>query len=145
MKFFRTIIPVILLLFLSLNVYSQFSITSYSVYAVGVNTNKDKRFSGELKIFANRDATNLMTEVDCYFNFTQQTYHRFSAGVGLNFEPFKDYDQFRAFTLPLAVEITPFKEVKCISFLVELTPEFVIEDRMQLRHLWGIRYTFGKK
>jgi len=33
---------------------------------------------------------------------------------------------------------------KKLSFLFEVTPEILSEDGVNLRNLWGIRYTFGE-
>jgi hypothetical protein len=119
-------------------------ITSYSIYAIGFNTSQNKRISGEIKTFANRSIDDIDLEVNCFFNFKPRQYHRFSIGFGLNILPFKEFDRVYALTIPTSIEIYPLQDFKKISILFELTPEILPEDGVNLRSLWGIRYTFGK-
>jgi hypothetical protein len=119
-------------------------ITSYSIYAIGLNTSQNNRISGEIKTFANRAIEDLDLEVNCFYNFKSRQYHRFSIGLGVNFVPFKDFDRVYALTVPVSLEIFPLQDFKKISLLFELTPEILPEDGVNLRTLWGIRYTFGK-
>ena len=123
--------------------YSQMGVTSYSIYALGINTSKDKMISGELKTFANRNIDDLLMEIDVFYNFKPRNYHRFSIGLGLNAGPFRGDDYIHALTIPAAIEIYPLQDFKKLSLLFELTPEFIVEDDLNLRSLWGIRYTFG--
>ncbi len=124
--------------------HAQLSVTGYSVYALGVNTSSDKKVSAELKTFANRSAEDLLFEIDGFYNFEPREYHRFSIGLGVNAGPFRGFDHIRAFTLPLALEIYPLQEFKRISVMLELTPEWLVEEELHLRSLWGIRYRFGE-
>ena len=71
-------------------------------------------------------------------------YHRFSIGLGVNVAPFKEYDQFYAFTIPSSIEIYPLQNFKKLSLLFELAPEILPENGVNLRNLWGVRYSFGK-
>jgi hypothetical protein len=123
--------------------YSQMGVTSYSIYALGINTSQNKMISGELKAFANRNIDDLLMEVDVFYNFKPRNYHRFSIGLGFNAGPFRGKDHINAFTIPAAIEIYPLQDFKKISLLFELTPEFIVDDDLNLRSLWGIRYTFG--
>lgn len=132
------------MLTLSLDSFSQMGITSYSIYAIGFNTSQNKRISADVKTFANRDVEDLDLEVNCLFNFKPKPYHRFSIGLGVNFIPFKEFDRFYALTIPASIEIFPLQDFKKVSVLFELTPEIFPEDGVNLRSLWGIRYTFGK-
>ena len=143
MKTFR-IFALIIFATISVASYSQIGVTSYSIYALGINTSQSKKVSGELKIFANRDFDNLLMEIDGFYNFKPGKYHRFSIGLGINIEPFKGGDFIHAFTVPSLIEIFPLQDFKKISLIFELAPEFVIEDNARLRSLWGIRYTFGE-
>lgn len=144
MKRIYGLITIAFLLSFSLKSYSQLGVTSYSIYALGINTSQNKMISGELKIFANKAIGDLLMEIDGFYNFKPRTYHRFSIGLGLNVGPFRDYDNIHALTIPSQLEIYPLKEFKKLSLLFELTPEIVIEDGISLRSLWGIRYTFGE-
>lgn len=132
------------LLTVSLKSFSQIGITSYSIYALGINTSQNHRLSGEIKTFANRAVDEIYLEIDGFYNFKAKTYHRFSIGVGVNFIPFRDFDRVYALTIPASLEIFPFQEFKKVSLLFEVSPEILPEDGVNLRSLWGIRYTFGK-
>jgi hypothetical protein len=125
--------------------YSQFAVTCYSIYALGVNTSQSKKISAELKTYANRKIEDLGFELDGFWNFRSGEYHRFSAGLGVSVTPFDEADQIKALTVPFELEIFPLKEFKKLSLLFELTPEILPEDGMNLRSLWGIRYSFGGK
>jgi hypothetical protein len=129
---------------ISLGSFAQMGITSYSVYALGVNTSQNKKISGDLKLFANRDVDHVQMETNVFFNFIPKPYHRFSVGAGVNFVPLKDFDRIYAFTFPAVLEIYPLQSFKKLSLLFELTPEWLPEDGVNLRSLWGVRYTFGE-
>lgn len=124
------------------NTHAQLGITSYSLYALGVNTSQSKKISGELKTFANRAVDDLLMEADLFYNFKPRPYHRFSIGVGVNVAPFRSFDQLNAITLPTQLEVFPLQNFKKLSLLYELTPEYTFENDLNLRHLWGVRYTF---
>ena len=134
----------LVLTFFSIESFSQIGVTSYSIYSIGVNTSTNKRISGEIKTFANRHFEDINLEVDGFYNFKPRPYHRFSIGLGVNFTPFLGYDQFYALTIPVSLEIYPLQNFKKLSLLFELTPEILAEDGVNLRNLWGIRYTFGE-
>ncbi|MDZ7775432.1 MAG: hypothetical protein U5L09_07365 [Bacteroidales bacterium] len=97
-----------------------------------------------MKTFANRSFEDLLVEIDGFYNFKPRKYHRFSIGIGINVGPFRGFDQIHAFTIPASLEVYPLQDFKRISLLFELTPEIIIEDNLNLRSLWGIRYTFGE-
>ena len=143
MKFLKKSLLVLSFMTLAFNAYSQLGVTGYSTYAIGVNTNQSKKISGELKTFTNRDFEDLVLETDLFYNFKPSTYHQFSIGLGLNFEPFRGFDYINAFTIPAKLEIKPLQDFKQLSLLFELTPVLVDGGEAHLRNLWGIRYTFG--
>ncbi len=144
MKKLMRLFAVTVFMAMFVNSYSQIGVTSYLNYTLGINTSQNKVISGELKTFANRTIDNLLMEVDIFYNFKPRTYHRFSVGVGLNATPFIGGDIMNAITIPAQLEIYPLQNFKKLSFLFELTPEFVIESDVNLRSLLGIRYTFGE-
>ncbi len=123
---------------------SFLSDTNYSIYALGINTSQNNMISGELKTFANRAIDDLLMEIDVLYNFKPRTYHRFSGGFGLNTGPFRGDDHIYALTIPAQIEIYPLNDFKKLSLLFELTPEIVVEDDLNIRSLWGIRYSFGE-
>jgi hypothetical protein len=133
-----------ILVILSLETYSQIGITSYSVYSLGINTSQNRLISGEIKAFTNRMVEDIQLEVDGFINFKPGTYHRFSIGLGLNAIPFKGFDPIYAITVPASIEIYPLQDFRKVSILFELTPEILPEDGVNLRSMWGIRYTFGQ-
>ncbi len=135
----------VLLLALSTRVQSQISVTSYSIHALGVNTNKEKKISAELKVFLNREFSNTLTEVSGMYNFRRKKYHQFSAGLGANFSPFTGPDRLICFTIPVQLEISPLENFKQLSVIFEVSPELFPEDGVNMRHLWGVRYSFSKK
>lgn len=141
MKKLNLVVLVIMLL-ISMNAHSQLGVTAYSIYALGVNTSQNHRISGELKVFTNRSYKELLTELDGFYNFKSREYHRFSVGLGLNVGPFRDYDNIYAITIPAAIEIFPLKEFKKISILFELAPEIRPGEDLNIRFMWGIRYSF---
>ena len=138
------LIAITFLLILSVNSYSQMGVTCYSI-CLGINTSQNKLISGELKTFVNRPIDDILMEIDVFFNFKPKTYHKFSVGLGLNAGPFREFDHIYAFTIPAQIEIYPLQDFKKISLLFELTPEIVVESNLNIRSLWGIRYTFGEK
>ncbi|MFO7938441.1 MAG: hypothetical protein R6U66_01705 [Bacteroidales bacterium] len=125
--------------------FSQLSVTSYSIHAVGVNTSTTKQMTGELKVFANRDYDDLVMELSLSYNFASSDYHRFSAGFGINAVPFAEAEPLNAFTFPVQLEVFPIQVFKRLSLVFEVAPEWVFEDPMRLRTLWGLRYSFGQK
>lgn len=144
MKKLTKLLVAIFIALLCFDSYSQMGVTSYSIYSLGINTSQNKPISGELKTFANRTIDDLLMEVDVFYNFKPRNYHRFSIGLGLNVGPFREFDNINAITLPAQLEIFPLQEFKKLSLLFELTPEFIVEGDLNLRSLWGIRYTFGE-
>ncbi len=142
MKFLKKSLLFLSFMTLAFNGYSQLGVTGYSIHAIGVNTNQNKKISEELKAFTNRDFEDLVLETDLFYNFKASTYHQFSIGLGVNFEPFRGFDYINAFTIPALLEIKPLQDFRQLSLLFELTPVLVVEGEAHLRNLWGIRYTF---
>ena len=144
MKNFKPIF-IIILFSLSLESYSQIAVTGYSHYALGINTNKNKAVSFEIKIFTNNYLEDMPVEGTVFYNFKTKEYHRFSIGFGINVSPFSSPDQMNSFVIPAVLEIFPIKDFKKIVIIFELAPEFRFEDDVIIRSLFGIRYTFDKK
>jgi hypothetical protein len=136
---------IIILFFISLTSYSQIAVTGFSNYVVGMNTSKNKTINFELKVFAYNYFDSLPIETNVFYNFETKEYHRFSIGLGVNLSPFRGFDEINSFVIPASLEIFPIKDFKKIALVLELTPEFRIEDNAVLRGLIGFRYTFDKK
>lgn len=135
----------IILFSLGFKGHSQISVTGYTNYVVGINTNKDKPISFEAKVFAYNYLNELPMEFNALYNFKAKEYHRFSVGLGINVSPFSGFDKINAIVIPASLEVFPIKEFKRIALVFELTPEIRIDDDIVLRSLLGIRYTFDKK
>jgi len=144
MKRFLLFLTVILGMSLSHSM-AQLSVTSYSVHAVAVNTTPAKALSGELKVFANREYDDLLMELSLSYNFPSSDYHRFSAGFGINAIPFGEAEPLNAFTFPVQLEMFPLQRFKRLSLVFELAPEWVFEETLGIRTLWGVRYTFSEQ
>ena len=124
-------------------VSGQVTITSYSIYSLGVGVNTSKPLSAELKTFQNCPYEDMTFELALFYNFKPHTYHRFSAGFGLNSQPLNE-NYINAFTLPLSLEIYPLQNFKKLSLVMELTPMSNVDfDEFNVRYLWGFRYRFG--
>ena len=66
-KTISVIVLIIAFLFtVSTSAKAQLSVTSYSIYALGVSTDTQKPFSVELKTFANSNIHNLGFELDAF-------------------------------------------------------------------------------
>ncbi len=131
-----------LMLFSAVN--AQVGITSYSIFALGVNTDQNKRISGEVKLLGNRNLDIIQLEPTVFYNFKPRAYHRFSLGVGVNFAPFLEFDRVQWFVFPVQLEVYPLQNFKQLSLMFEFSPEIGVEDGVAVRNLWGIRYSFGK-
>jgi hypothetical protein len=141
----KHLLTVLLFALTSLSASAQIGITSYSIYSLGVNTSKDKPVSGELKGFFNNGLYDLSFETSLMYNFKAQEHHRFSIGAGIHFFPFtggEDELEWNAVSIPCQLEVFPLKDFKQLSFVMELTPQWLFADEWNFRYLWGIRYTF---
>ena len=132
-----------LIVVITTNVYSQVGVTVYSIHAVGINTNKDKTVSGEAKFFFNRAIENTVAELSGMYKFSERTHHRLSAGLGVFIYPFAGFDFIGGITIPVQLEIFPLHNFRQLSLVLELAPEIDVEgDNINVRQLWGFRYTF---
>lgn len=123
---------------------SQVKVTSYSIHSLGVTIPLSEKFSSELKVFANRgNLEDTGIELNSTFKFKPSEFHQFSAGLGFGLIPYSGEDAF--FSVPVSLEIFPLQSFKRLSLVVELAPEvYFNDDVVNLRHLWGIRYSFKK-
>ncbi|GHT88855.1 hypothetical protein FACS189474_4840 [Bacteroidia bacterium] len=152
----KHLLTVLLFALASLSASAQIGVTSYSIYSLGVNTNKDKPISGELKGFFNNKLYDLSFEASLMYNFKAREYYRFSVGAGIDFSPF--VFSWNAVSMPCQLEIFPLKDFKRLSLVFELSPQWWfggLEDEdyngyfedygedFSVRYLWGIRYTFN--
>jgi hypothetical protein len=139
-------LTLLFLICITIKSYSQISVTSYSIYALGISSNPNtKKISAELKTFANRNFEDLTMEPAVFFNFKEKEHHRFAIGLGLNLNPFRGDDHINSFVVPISLQIFPLQEFKQLSLVFELAPELLVEDGVAIRSLWGIRYAFDRK
>ena len=143
MRKIRKFCIILVFIIIGTEVYSQIGITYYTSNILAVNTSKNNKISGELKVFANSDIENTAMEMDAYYNFKSYEYHRFSIGTGFRLEVFSGEDA--AITVPFKLEVFPFQKFKRVLFLFELAPEIYFDDSVKLRSLLGLRYSFEKK
>lgn len=141
------IVSLLLFIFIGNKAFSQVGVAYYSSNIVAVNMPilkmNESSFAGELKVFSNRQVKDVATELDLFYRFKKGMYHRFSVGLGFKTELFTDGGPGNTLLIPVALEIYPLQEIKKLSLLVELAPEF-IRDEVRLRSLIGLKYTFGK-
>ncbi|KJF43023.1 hypothetical protein [Draconibacterium sediminis] len=144
MKSVKTFITLIFFLF-SLSCFSQVKVTSYSIYAIGVSAPFNDLFAGEIKVFTNQGQLfeNTSIELSGSYKFVPKPYHQFSVGLGFGLIPESGEDAF--FSAPLSLEIFPIQSFKQLSVVIEVAPEYYFNNEiLNLRHLWGIRYSFEK-
>ncbi|RIH62891.1 hypothetical protein D1164_22690 [Mariniphaga sediminis] len=122
--------------------FAQISFSTYSLQAIGISTDNDKKISGELKAFLNRESEDIILEPTIFYNFKQHDYHQISVGIGFSARPFAEIDGVNGLTIPVQLEISPIEKVKNFSVLMELTPQVGDNFSSEIRTLWGIRYTF---
>ena len=77
------------------------------------------------------------------YNFKKKEYHRLSAGFGLGF----NFDDVHFCSFPLQLEIFPLDNLKRLSLIMEVAPclRGGTYINLDVRHLWGFRYTFNSK
>jgi hypothetical protein len=126
--------------------FAQLTLTGYSTFAVGAETKLYKKINGEFRIFTNNILDEADAEIQLFYGFNARKYHQIRIGLGLNGELFNL--EGNALQIPLQLIIFPLQEVKKLSFVIEVTPQFLDPESLSpsdiiLRHLWGIRYTFG--
>lgn len=142
MKKLATLLSLLIVIFTQ--AYSQMGITCYSFAAIAINTKQSNFINAELKAFANRDFNDLLLEIDGFYNFTPTSYHQFRLGVGLNTDLFgPDGGSIYSLNIPGQLEIFPLQQFKQLSLMFELSPEFVFQENVRLRTMWGLRYTLG--
>jgi hypothetical protein len=142
MKILRILI-LVLFVGISSQVFAQWGVTSYSIYSFGVNTSQNKKISFELKVFGNQYIDQANVEADLFYNFRETELHQFSIGLGINVLPLGDFDRIHSIVVPFQLQIFPLREMKRLSFLIEITPEYIPEETLNLRHLLGVRYRFS--
>jgi hypothetical protein len=131
--------------------FGQSSLIVYNGNVIGLRSSQDRLLGGELKVFTNFPHSKI--ELDGLINFKKQTYHQFSAGLGLNVNADPN-NFFNAVVMPLNLTLLPFQDsksgfVRRFSFIFELCPEFypnynIWGNRLNIRSLYGVRFKFNE-
>lgn len=128
----------------------QSSLIVYNHNVIGLRSSQNRFLGSEIKVFTNYPYSNL--ELDGLLNFKKNTYHQFSAGLGLNVKT-DPSDFFNAVVMPFNLTLLPFQGskngfVRRFSMVFELCPEFypnynIWGNQWNIRSLYGIRYKFS--
>lgn len=106
---------------------------------IGVGTNNEKKFFGELRILApDRLELDLGLEVIGSYNFSTSDVLNIHGGLMLG------YYRTAAIGLPIGITIKPFPELRNLGILLEATPNIIGGD-FYLRSNLGLRYRFKKR
>lgn len=150
----RTVLVIVILLSLVRPAYTQIGVSLYTDfhpqgYLLSVNTSKTKPFSAELKSMINKG---FAFELDGFYNIKRNSTYQISVGLGLGFDDGKvqwnqySYDFLKSVSLPIQLELFPFKNTNKVSFTLEIAPYTFLEEEMfyspSIRHLLGVKYTF---
>lgn len=106
---------------------------------IGVGTNNEKKFFGELRLFApDRLELDLGLEVMGSYNFSTSEVLNIHGGLMLG------YYGAAAIGLPFGITVKPFRELRNLGILLEATPN-ILGSELYLRSNLGLRYRFNKK
>ncbi len=142
MKKFQILFLLITAILAVNSTFGQVTFSAYSLQAIGISTDNDKKLSGELKAFLNREFKDIILEPAIMYNFRQHDYHQISVGIGFSAFPFAEIDGANGITVPVQLEISPIENVSNFSILMEFTPQIGGGFSSDIRTLWGIRYAF---
>jgi hypothetical protein len=131
-----------LLIFLPFVIQAQVHVGIYHsgiTSQIGVGTNNEKKFFGELRLFApDRLELDLGLEVIGSYNFSTSEVLNIHGGLMLG------YYGVAAIGLPVGITVKPFRELRNLGILLEATPN-ILESALYLRSNLGLRYRFNKK
>ena len=144
MKVIPKIFTIAILLLITMETYSQIGVTNYSIFACGINTSQNHKISSELKVYSEILSSDLLLEIDFFYNFKSKEYHRFSTGIGLRGYPGGN-DIIDGLVIPVQLEVYPLQQFKQLSVIYEFSVVTDGETDLGFRNLFGVRYTFNKK
>lgn len=133
------ILFVSLLFFLfSANLFSQWSVSGYSAAypKVGVAYNFSDRWWSEVRIMTTIHVFDINPEMMMNFNFIKQERYNVYFGGGFTF------NTITGIVLPLGLQFIPFKEYNNFSLHLEIEPTIMQEAVVLVQPSWGIRYRF---
>ncbi|MEI7594563.1 MAG: hypothetical protein WCK02_02365 [Bacteroidota bacterium] len=131
----------IILFFVSTSSFAQLSLSVYGDKAMALSVPVNKRIFSELRAYSNMYLKSMKLEPMVLVNFKRSRNANVYGGVGAVFVP-NDVSYLRV-SVPIGVQITPFKDFRNLAFVIEVAPE--IYDEVYLRSTWGIRYIFMKQ
>lgn len=106
---------------------------------IGVGTNPEENFFGELRLFAGDDYNNFFgIEALGQYNFKRSDWHNISGGLMLGTY---EYEEGLRVGLPVLLAIKPIQAHRNFSVMLEATPLY--KESWALRGSMGIRYTIG--
>jgi len=140
-----------MILFISFNIYSQFSISYYggSENKVGVAYNSNKRIwleiTGYQKTVFKLSSNNIYIDKSIYFeggiyyNFFKTDYLNFNTGVCGYVD---DGGYYWGLGIMPGIQVFPLQNFKNLSLHIETFLYFDDYEEFNLKNYWGIRYTF---
>lgn len=116
----------------------------YAFTGIGINTSQVKKYYLEGRLFTNVSFDEgIPLEFGVFRRLKQTENYRFSLGLGVNFDLFRQYDNIGYFILPVVFQVMPFKTLKNLSLIADLSPAVLPgEEFFGLRQMWGFRYSF---
>ena len=130
----------IALLLYSINGFSQLSFTVYETKAIGLEFPVNAPLYLQVKAYSNMYVKSMKIEPTLMFNLRRTKLYNISIGAGVVLVPL-DLNYLR-FSVPFGVSVYPFRELRNLSFVMEVAPE--IYSDVYVRSMWGIRYAFIK-
>lgn len=131
----------IVLFLISLSTFSQLKTTGYFNAEIGISYQFSNKFQAELRINDNL-FSEFSTELSLFYKFVNKEDYNLNIGFGVNSFLFKEFDRIESLLIPLQLEITPFKNIKNLGFVLETAYHFAEQD-YGLRNSVGIRYIFN--
>lgn len=130
-----------LLILASLNTFSQLKTTGYFNAEIGISYQFSNKFQTELRVNDNL-FSEFSTELSLLYQFVNKEDYNLNIGFGVNSLLFREFDRIESLLIPLQLEITPFKNIKNLGFVIEAAYHFAEQD-YGLRNSVGIRYIFN--
>lgn len=138
----KIFLSLLLCIWIGSSVFSQIGVTAYFGNVLEVNTSKQKKISGGVKVALNNTLFGTSFELSGMYNLKAADYHRFSVGVGVMLAPFQDKDPYCGISIPVQLEVFPLQNFRRLSFVTEVAPQWTADSEAAFRYLAGIRYTF---
>jgi hypothetical protein len=138
----RTIKILVLLFFITINGFSQLSISYYSssLSKIGLGYDFNERIWSELRLYSNTTIDDITPEIVFCYNIVNTGNHNIYLGLGGN------VNYFTGFVLPVGVQFYPIENFDRFSLQIEIQPTLDIgSSDAFVQSSWGLRYKFGKR